>query len=349
MDPRLDREGRIRPITISDVARMADVGVATVSRVMNKTAKVSPKTEARVLRVLEQTKFRPAHAARSLARGRTNTIELLYNTYSAKLSQDPVLLSILDSAHARVQQSGNRLVFSAFKNDFDTTPVGLLQTLSQRMADGALLVSCAMTDQGLQTLQGLPLVLIDNDGKDVVTSVTNDNYRVVRDAVAVLAEKGHRDIALISSCTGLYNDVCRLTAFHDEMERRRLKRRAEWEPSGDDPTATCRAMFSGARRPTALVITAGFHVPQILSVVDEKGLQVPRDVSLVWLDSVGNLGANESWPARPVSCYRLDWDAVIGAAMEALVAILAGEKKVRRIEVPVPFHGAGTVAPPPSP
>jgi DNA-binding LacI/PurR family transcriptional regulator len=121
---RAKRPGTTRSgsVTISDVARMAHVGVATVSRVLNDSPKVSPKTAARVRRVLEQTKYRPAYAARALARGHTNTIELLYNTYAAKLSQDPVLLTILDLAHAELQRSGYRLVFSAINTEFAEVP-----------------------------------------------------------------------------------------------------------------------------------------------------------------------------------------------------------------------------------
>lgn len=346
---RAKRPGTTRSgsVTISDVARMAHVGVATVSRVLNNSPKVSPKTAARVRRVLEQTKYRPAYAARALARGHTNTIELLYNTYAAKLSQDPVLLTILDVAHAELQRSGYRLVFSAINTEFSEVPSSLLQVIEHRMVDAALLVTARMTDAGLERLRGQPLVLLDAHGKGMVSSVTNDHYGAMCEAVEAVAERGHRRIGLVWSGETVDNATERYRAYHDEMKRRGLPCRPEWEFIYKTPMQSLRHRLAASDRPTALLSTSTHALPQLFEALAANGLEVPRDVSLLVVDS-----APEGSPAltgfvRPVSRHYLQWDSIVHTAMKEVLAVARGDHRIRHVVLPVPFRDEGTVAPPP--
>jgi len=334
-------------VTISDVARMAHVGVATVSRVLNNSPKVSPKTAARVRRVLERTKYRPAYAARALARGQTNTIQLIYNTHAEKLSMDPVLLSILDVAHAELQRSGYRLVFSAIKSDFSEVSSGVLHVVEHRVADAALLVSARMTDAGLERLRGQPLVLLDADGKGIVSSVTNDHYRAMCKAVDMLAERGHRRIGLVWSGAIDQNESERRRAYHDEMKRRGLPCRPEWEFICETPMRSLRDGLASRDRPTALACTSIPPVPQILDVLAAHGLDVPRDVSLLAVDSAPEGNPALTGPLRPISRHYLQWDSIVHTAMKEVLAVARGDRRIRHVVLPVPFRDEGSVAPPP--
>lgn len=333
-------------LTISDVARMANVGVATVSRVLNNSPKVSPRTAARVKRVLERTNYRPAYAARALASGRTNTIEMLYNTTAEKLSHDPVLLSILDAVHTEIKRAGYRLAFSAIKTEFETVPRNFLQALEHRMADGALIVSVRMTDAALKRLQDLPVVLLDHHGKGMISSVTNNNYRSMCDAVKMAAERGHRRVAFIWSGGHDHNDDERFQGYIDEMERQGIPRRPEFEMVYDDlPEALCRAL-SIQPCPTLLLTTWTTVLPQIFQILLEKGMRVPRDMSLLTVDSAPGLAPNLTGLVQPVSCHYFQWDSIVKTAMDEVFAVVRGDRPVRHIELPLPFRDEGTLMPP---
>ena len=335
-------------LTISDVARIANVGVATVSRVINGSSKVSPKTASKVKRVLKQTNYRPAYAARALARGQTNTIDLLYNTAAEKLSQDPVLLSILDAVHAEIKRAGYRLSFAAIKTMFEVAPQNLLQALEHRMADAALIVSAYMTDSALERLRGLPVVLLDHHGKGVISSVTNNNYGAECEAVRLCVEKGHRRIAFIWSGGRDHNEDERFIGYVHEMEKYNVPRRKEFEMTYPEaPQQLARALEMNDP-PTALITTWSTVLPEVFQVLDAKGLRVPEDVSLLSVDSAPGVAANLTGLVRPVSCHRFDWEAIVKTAMDEVLSIIAGGHPIRHIEMPVKFHDEGTLTPPKS-
>lgn len=336
---------RPKAITISDIARMANVGVATVSRVLNDSPKVSARTAAKVRRILKQTHYRPTYAARALAQGRTDTVELLYNTRATKLSQDPVLLSVLDAAQNEVQRAGYRLFFSALKTDFTELPSGLLQAMDHRMADGAMLVSYKMTQSALEALQGHPVVLLDHDGRGMISSVTNNHYRPMREAVEMLAARGHRNIAFFwrGPEENDHNDAERYRGYCDQMQAQGLRRRPEWEIALPELPARLDGILAGDPRPTAIITTNTEQLPRLFRGLEAHGLEVPRGLSLLTVDSAPEASAALTGMARPASCYYLRWDSIVHTATEELLAVMGGNRMVRNVELPVPYAEHGTV------
>jgi len=334
-------------MTISDIAEMAGVGLATVSRVLNNSAKVSAKTAKRVRSVLKETNYRPAHAARALARGKTNAIELLYNTGAARLSDDPVLLEILDAAYAELRDRKYRMLFSPLKSDFREIPDDLARTLGDRMADGAMLVSCRMTDKALEALCGQPIVLVDHHGNGMISSVSCDHYRAICEAVDMFAEQGHRNIAFIHSGTEDDNDTERYRAYAEQLQRRGLSRRTEWEMLFSDVRATLPGIMSQSCRPTALITGDASVLPAVLEVLAACGLHVPGDVSLLTVNATPHTDSDTNGLIRPVSGYCVHWDRVMRTAAEELFAVIRGDHVVRHIQLPVPFRDEGSIAPPP--
>src|ERR1044072_5951413 len=89
---------RNRPPTIADVARHAEVSIATVSRVLNGTTPVQPEKADRVRLAMDELRFVPRHAARVLASKRTNTIGLVMSEIGGAFSP-PMLKGIEAAAH----------------------------------------------------------------------------------------------------------------------------------------------------------------------------------------------------------------------------------------------------------
>ena len=335
-----------RSLTINDIARMAGVGVATVSRVLNNSAMVSPKTAARIKSILDKTNYRPAYAARALAHGRTNTIELLYNTSAEKLSDDPVLLSILDSVHSEIKRADYRLAFSAIKTEFQNVPQSFLQTMEHKMADAALIVSVKMTDDALKILQGLPVVILDYDGKGIVSSVVNKSEESILDAIRRCVELGHKRIALLWTGLDNHNEQERYRGYIKGMEEAHLQRRPEYEITQDNFHEGLSRLLAMEEPPTVIIATYTNDLPELYRLFDETGILIPRDMSLITVDASPGVASVLSGLVRPVSAYVIDWNSIIKITIEEVLNIAKGASAVHNISLDVPFYDRGTLVPP---
>ena len=173
--------------TIRDVARLAGVSVATISRYLNNTAPLSPETAERVQAAMNELDFSPHPAARSLATKRTNTISLVLD----KIEGDyftPLLEGVLATAEA---QNYNLLIFSANQSKhLDAHLLGPTYT------DGLLVFLDALNDDDLIALHEAeqPIVLIHRtspDGLDL-PMVTIENKAAAKGVVSHLIEVHHR-------------------------------------------------------------------------------------------------------------------------------------------------------------
>ena len=121
-------------VTIEDVARSAGVSAMTVSRVINKEKNVRDKTRVRVLEAIEQLRYSPNMAARSLAAGDATHIGLLYsNPSAAYLSQ--FLVGALDGA----RKAGCHLVIEACEGEDEASQVQAARHIATADVEGVIL------------------------------------------------------------------------------------------------------------------------------------------------------------------------------------------------------------------
>ena len=146
---------RSRP-TIEDVAEHAGVSIATVSRVLNKTASVQEKTASRVLSAVEALKYRPKAAARILARQKTDTIGLLLPVISGDFFAE-----MLQGIERGVVEGGyNLLIHSTFSGAKPNSPYK--HVLGEHNTDGLLVFSDSLDEEELRRFYdiGFPVVLL---------------------------------------------------------------------------------------------------------------------------------------------------------------------------------------------
>lgn len=173
--------------TIRDVARLAGVSVATISRYLNNTAPLSPETAERVQAAMDELDFSPHPAARSLATKRTNTISLVLD----KIEGDyftPLLEGVLATTEA---QAYNLLIFSANQSrHLDAHLLGPTYT------DGLLVFLDALNDEDLITLHEAeqPIVLIHrtSPARLNLPMVTIENKAAAKGVVSHLIEVHQR-------------------------------------------------------------------------------------------------------------------------------------------------------------
>ena len=182
----------LRP-TIYDIARQANVSIATVSRVFNGSTRVSDRTRKRVMEIAEELNYHPHVSARSLASRRSNlvmaVIPMLTNYFYMEVVRG-VQDALLDS-------EWDLLVYTAqAPENVDTQ---LNRALQRGRAEGVLLFSTPLDDARIQRMKraNMPVVLVDSHHPDF-DSISVDNEEGGFIATRHLLEQGYKRIGLIT-------------------------------------------------------------------------------------------------------------------------------------------------------
>ena len=274
--------------TINDVAARAGVSRQTVSRVINKKAKVSPVTRARVLAAIEELGYRPNVIARSMAAGRTCTLGCI----SPNLT-DYTFASMIESAHSEARRQGYFILTGSAPDDTDVKP--LLEEMLNRQVDGLLVINPHADDRYRHFLplieKGMAVVYLGNAPRgERVSSVRCDDYEGGNQATRYLIDLGHTTIATI---VGMSNEECttdRLEGFRQALTQAGL----DFDPAlavDGDWSATSGYQATQRLLQTNRPFSAIFAQNDRMAVgairaLREAGHRVPDDISVIGFDDI---------------------------------------------------------------
>lgn len=332
--------------TIADVAKKAGVSVATVSRVLNGSGPVRPKTAQRVYEAIEQLHYQPNLLARNFRKSETRVLLMLTPNMT-----NPYYANILTG----IGDTATRLGYSAFicnTADSQQNEEKALDMLHQRRADGAILLASSLGCEWLLPYaQQFPLVQCSEFDPDVpITHVSIDNYAAACEVVDYLVGLGHQRIAHISSENSYYSTRLRLQGYTDSMRRHGLALRDEYVACGardysfQSGKAAAKHLLSLPVRPTALFCISDTLALGAVMAAQEMGLAVPGDVAVTGFDDV-----DENQMVRPYlttvaqPCYDLGSKAALllnsliqKEAQDALAHVLPHKLVVRESAAPPP-------------
>ena len=287
-----------RPLpTLQDVARLAQVSTATVSRCLNAPGQVSEATRHRVRAAISTLDYSPNFGARAMAARRTSTIGAIIPTM-----ENAVFARGLQAFQDELRAHGFTLLVGCtdYRADVEAEQV---RALVARGADALLLIGHARDPELYQFLemQGVPtLVTWAYDRAEARPSVGFDNRAAMREMADAVLARGHRDLALISAATER-ND--RAAARRDGC--RDALAAAGLDPDGLRVIETVYGIDEGAaafgtileRAPGTTAVLCGNDVLAVgaLRRARQMGLEVPRDVSIVGFDDIELAGA--AYPA----------------------------------------------------
>lgn len=182
-------------ITIYDVAREANVSMATVSRVVNGNPNVKPATRKKVLEVIDRLDYRPNAVARGLASKKTTTVGVIIpdvsNIFFASLARG------IDDVATMYKYN----IILANSDGNDQKEVNVLNNLLAKQVDGIIFMGHHITDEirGEFSRSKTPVVLAGSiDPDDQVGSVNIDYTEATKNATSLLAKNGNQKIAFIS-------------------------------------------------------------------------------------------------------------------------------------------------------
>ncbi len=268
--------------TIRDVAKLADVSTATVSRVINGNGYVNAETKRRVTEAIDQLNYVPNDVARSLFKGRSKMIALFV----------PDITNPFFPAMARaVEDIANQRDFTFVLCNTDNDPAkesAYLNALQQKSADGFIIVSSSISDVQLQEIR-VPMVALDRITGRSISSVTVNNRSGSRQAVQYLKSIGCKRIAHICGLEHADNAALRMRGYLDEVMDEDWFH-SDYVVSGayDIDTARTSAMHLLQNCPEVDGIFAGNDLMGVgvLQAAAALRRKVPEDVSVIGFDGI---------------------------------------------------------------
>jgi LacI family transcriptional regulator len=287
LDTRPDQPFRGRA-TIRDIADLAGVSIATVSRVLNDRPDVAAGTRETVLQVVREHGFSTNRGARGLSSGRTGMIGL-----TLPLVADAYFGPMLSGAAEALHESDMRIVLAPTLHEHDRE-VSLLERLMRGTTDGAILMLPEESAEELRSVQqqGFPFVVVDprEPPPDGIPCVAAMHAAGAKQATEHLLALGHRRIGAIAGMPGWYATEERLHGFRAALAAAGILLDPELVVYSDwrieRGTDAARQLLALSDPPTAIF---GFNdnvAVGALHAARERNLRVPEDLSIVGFDDV---------------------------------------------------------------
>ena len=304
--------------TIKDVARLAGVSVATVSRVLTGSVPVRAETRQRVTEAARTLRFVPNGAARSLSTRRTGTIGVLLPDLHGEFFSE--LLRGMDQA---AQGEGCHLLVSSSHHEASGIAAAL-RAMHGRV-DGLVVMAPDVDADALGEAlpASLPTVLLNCAATaSTAQALGVDNVGGAHAMVQHLAGLGHRRIAFVSGPLRNADAAERRRGYRDAMRALALPVPAAYCPVGDfteeSGWSAAHALLGLPEPPTAIFAANDMMALGVLLACREAGLEVPRAMTVVGFDDIPV--ARYMHPA--LTTVRIDVDALGRRAAALLLAAI---------------------------
>lgn len=338
--------------TSEEVARLAGVSRATVSRVLNGSARISEEARERVHTAMTTLGYEPDIVAQSLVRRRSRVIALSLldqnNGFSlSRLGQTAnyFYIDMLKCIEQEAASLGYDLLLPSHPHG--KHPDNYIRSLQTRRVAGTIMLALDPADPRIQHLlqASIPTVFIDMMGQgEHAISIRSDHMDAARQLAEHLLSLGHRKIAFIGGPTVNLAAMERLLGFQQALAQTGISldpdlvRQSGWNT--DEAYEAARVLLSQRRDFTALVAGSDLMAIGILRALHEYNLQVPHDVSLTGFDDV----ILSQYTTPPLTTVHQDIEMMGREAMQRLIALIEG-KETTSLVVPTRLVVRGSTGP----
>nr|WP_314545596.1 LacI family DNA-binding transcriptional regulator [uncultured Massilia sp.] len=273
-------------VTVHEVARVAGVSAATVSRFLNGTARVSDEKREAIESVIEKLNYKPNVLAQNLKTGSSRTVGVLTQSLVSGYFADA--LAGVDEA---LQGTGYAplIVSGHWHADEEAERIELLIA---RRVDGLVILSGKLKDaQILKLSQRVPIVAF---GRELhgprAYGFCLDNYWGACEAVEHLIVQGHRNIAFIGGPSDHADALARLTGYRDTLAKHRIKEKQQLIVAGDFQESSgllaVERLLESGQRFSAIFCANDLTAYGARLALYRRGIRVPEDISLIGFDDL---------------------------------------------------------------
>ena len=274
--------------TLTDVAGLAQVSTATVSRCLNEPDKVAKATRDKVLAAVSQLGYTPNYAARVMASRRSNTIGAIIPTM-----ENAIFARGLQAFQEELRNQGYTLLVASSSYD-PAIEAEQIRTLVARGADGLFLIGSDRDAEARAFLdtQGVPTVvawtLINRPGQ---ATIGFDNHAAMVELAQAVIQRGHRRLGVISAPIHT-NDRAKarveavISAAHAHGISKQNIPVIETPYSIDNGASALDQLICRPKPPTAILCGNDVLAIGALRAARARGLNVPKDVSITGFDDI---------------------------------------------------------------
>jgi LacI family transcriptional regulator len=322
-------KGRRKPVSQVEIAKAAGVSRTTVSFVLNniRGKNISEETRQKVLAIAAERGYTPDESAVDTATSREGTVAL-FVCHSDSAFSDAYIMRLLEGMEPALHKGRHDLrvvQFRVSRHDY-------AETARAKGFEGIILLNTHADDEGIPALKasGLPFVVIGSLPDPELAQVDIDNAGAAWRVGDYLLSLGHRDIGVIAHASGAFLAVkSRLAGFSEALasqglvlEPRRLRHAHFSEESGFE---AMRDLLTEGGPPEALFATNDMVAYGAMRALEEAGIGVPEDVSVVGFDD----DYMSRYTNPPLTTMTLPAEGIGRKAAEALLrAILGGKPRL---------------------
>lgn len=307
----------IMAITIRDIAKQAKVARSTVSRALNNKGRMSSATRDRICQLARELGYRPNMNAKGLATNKTGNIGIVINKRHKDLPESfyGFYGTIIVGMEEAIEKQGYHLIFS-------TTDGGpsVPRCVEERRVDGVILMGCDISKELILSLNGTPLVLVDNH-LEGVDSIAIDNGGGAYKAVEYLIKLGYRKIGFIAERLNNLSFKERFKGYKLALKEYGLEYNADLVAEGLTPpdhgyVAMKKLLKRGT--PPAIFAANDSTAAGAIKAIKEKGLRIPKDIAVVGFDD----GPTALHTVPPLSSVRVFKEKMARIAAKRLIELI---------------------------
>lgn len=278
--------------TIKDVAKKADVSIATVSFVINDSKPISEDTKNRVLKVIKELNYHPSKSAINLVSGKTGNIGFIL-TDDHFLRTEPFYTTIFLGTEFEARSEGYYILLTSVRPDFGEEDI-LPRFILNKSVDG-IIIAGKIPNTLIERISAynLPTVFVDYIPlKNSCPLVLIDNIQGALLATNHLIDLGHTNIAFIGGDIEHPSLSHRLIGYKQALERANIPIKnnliitdAKY-PDKKNGFNSAKKLFLKNKNVTAVFAANDAMAIGVLHYLNDNGYKVPQDVSLVGFDDV---------------------------------------------------------------
>lgn len=272
--------------TIKDVAKLAGVSVATVSRVVNRLGGVKPVTENKILRAMEELRYVPNVLARSVASQKTHLISMIIPDI-----QNPFFSAVYIGASQVARNRSYTILLGDSGDDIDLEEE-LLRTTLEHRASGVILTAVSEAPEWRERIDlDIPVCLVDRELQGInCDKVLIDNKSGAYEATRLLINSGHQRIGIISGPLDSTPGRARLEGYQQCLRDMGLPIEEELIKIGDFREGSGyrlgMELLGGQNRPSAILSCNNLMTMGMLEAINASGIQIGKDIGVVGFDDI---------------------------------------------------------------
>ncbi len=277
-------------MTISEIAKLANVSKSAVSIVLNNKSGVSEETRSKVLAIIEKYNYSPNQIAQSLAVRETKSIGLII-----KEIDNPYFAKLMRGVYDTCSQLGYSVLLGSSELSLEKE-AEIVKTLISKRVDGLILSPLQSEGADFSYLADLlkdnyPLVILGTVTNYATNTVDIDNARAAYDAVSYLIKRGHTKIAHFAGPARSGHGQKRLDGYKQALIDHKLSINKDFiisvEPYAPNGYQAGKELFGKKRElPTAVFCYNDLVAIGLINALTEIGIDVPTEVSVMGFDNI---------------------------------------------------------------